>query len=69
MHTVHLDDVAGAMWAVAKWIAPIGRAEANKLAGESIPYWAPEKKELVQNLEGHIPKDKSVVAPLFNLVG
>ncbi|KAG8899046.1 hypothetical protein FRB99_006963 [Tulasnella sp. 403] len=68
MHTVHLDDVAGAMWAAANWMGPLGRAEANKIAGETIQFWAPEKKELIKDLEGHPPKDQGPIAPLFNIV-
>lgn len=68
MHTIHLDDVAAAMWAVAQWMGSVGRAQANTLAGETLRFHAPEKKELLKDLEGHLPKDKDPVAPLFNLV-
>lgn len=56
------------MWAIAEWIRPIGRAKANELAGEAIRFYAPEKAGLLEGLEGHLPKGKDPVVPLFNLV-
>lgn len=67
-NTVHLDDVAGSAWALAKWIEPLGRAKADEIAGETLRFHAPDKKDLVKDLEGHLPKDKDPVAPLFNVV-
>ncbi len=68
MHTIHYEDVVGAMWAVANWMAQTGRAKANEIAGETLKFYPPEKKELVAELEGHLPKDSDPVAPLFNIV-
>lgn len=38
VHTVHVEDVAGAVWRCAEWIAPLGRQQADSLAGEKIPF-------------------------------
>ncbi|OBZ75658.1 3-hydroxyisobutyrate dehydrogenase, mitochondrial [Grifola frondosa] len=37
-HTVHIDDVVGALWACAEWMAKIGRKEADAIAGEEIVF-------------------------------
>ncbi|KAG6854958.1 hypothetical protein C0991_009781 [Blastosporella zonata] len=66
-NTVHVDDVAGAAWACAEWIAPLGRAEANVLAGEEIVFHNDKKK--VKEVEGMPPHDQKLICPLFNLVG
>jgi len=68
MHTVHTLDVAGAMLAAADWMAATGRAKANELAGETLYFHAPERKDLLGDLQGHLPKGKDPVAPLFNVV-
>ena len=65
-HTVHVEDVAGAAWACAQWIASHGRKEANQLAGEVIHFH--NEKSKVKEVEGTRPHDEKVVAPLFNLV-
>ncbi|KAG8891103.1 hypothetical protein FRB98_000112 [Tulasnella sp. 332] len=64
---VHMDDVVGALWAVAEWIRPIGRAKANELAGETIKFYPPEKASLLEGLEGHLPKGHDPTVPFFNL--
>lgn len=39
MHTVHVEDVAGAFWACAEWMDRVGgRAKADEIAGEEIPF-------------------------------
>ena len=67
MNTVHVADVAGAAWALAQWMAGLGRTEADSLAGEVI---IPNDKSKVKEGEGHNLPDlsKKLVAPLFNLV-
>ncbi|KDQ13201.1 hypothetical protein BOTBODRAFT_56260 [Botryobasidium botryosum FD-172 SS1] len=66
INTVHVDDVSRALWAVAKWIEPLGREAADRLAGEKM-YFANEKGK-VKDVEG-VPAPEDVpVAPLFNLV-
>ncbi|KAG8865310.1 hypothetical protein FRB96_000200 [Tulasnella sp. 330] len=67
INTVHMDDVVGALWAVAEWIRPIGRAKANELAGETIKFYPPEKASLLEGLEGHLPKGHDPTVPFFNL--
>ena len=67
MHTVHVDDLAVAAIALAKWIEKEGRKQADALAGEEIP---PNDKSKVkvaeaQNLPEH---GKKIIAPVFNLV-
>lgn len=65
-HTVHIDDVAGGMWACAQWMAPLGRKEANSLAGEAILFHNDKSK--ASEVEGMPAPDKKLIAPLFNLV-
>ncbi|KAF5386875.1 hypothetical protein D9615_001683 [Tricholomella constricta] len=65
-NTIHIDDVAGASWACAEWMAPLGRAAANSLAGEELIFHNDKKK--VKEVEGMPPHDQKLVAPLFNLV-
>lgn len=67
MNTVHVVDVAGAIWALAEWMAKLGRKEADSLAGEDI---ISNDKSKVKEGEGHnLPEyGKKLVAPLFNLV-
>ncbi|KAJ7043259.1 hypothetical protein C8F04DRAFT_1207716 [Mycena alexandri] len=65
-HTVHAEDVAGAMWALAEWMAPKGRKEADALAGELIIFH--NEKSKAASVQGMPPADKKLVAPLFNLV-
>lgn len=65
-HTVHVDDVASALWACAEWMANVGgRAKADELAGEEIP-WHNDKSKLAEVSE-IVPPDRKVVAPLFNV--
>ncbi|KIP09250.1 hypothetical protein PHLGIDRAFT_116504 [Phlebiopsis gigantea 11061_1 CR5-6] len=64
-NTVHVDDVVGAMWAVAQWMGQIGRKEANSIAGEEIVYKAEKNKTTT---EGMAPPDQKCIAPLFNIV-
>ena len=62
---MHSDDFAGAMWACAEWIAPLGRAEADRIAGEVI--WPNEKSKVKDMEDATDPKEK-IIAPLFNIV-
>ena len=66
MNTVHVDDVSVTLWTCAEWIGKLGRAEADKLAGEEI-YFHNEKSK-VSEVQGTPPADVKVIAPLFNLV-
>ena len=66
MHTVHVDDIAGALWASAQWMVPLGREKANAAAGVAIPFRNKESK--VKEVTGAPTPDKKVVVPVFNLV-
>jgi len=66
INTVHTEDVAGASWAVAEWMAKLGRAEADRVAGEDI-YFANDKDK-VKDVKGAPAPSEKLVAPLFNLV-
>jgi hypothetical protein len=66
-NTVHVDDVAGASWACAQWMAGLGREAANTRAGEQVVFHNDKKQ--VQEVEGMPAHDQKLVAPLFNLVG
>ena len=63
---VHVDDVAGASWALAEWMGKIGRKEADAIAGEEIVFH--NEKSKVAEVEGMAPANKKCIAPLFNLV-
>ena len=65
-HTVHVDDIAGAMWAAAEWMAKTGRKEADVLAGEEILF--KNEKSKIDEAEGMVAPSKKVIAPLFNIV-
>ncbi|PCH38678.1 hypothetical protein WOLCODRAFT_23505 [Wolfiporia cocos MD-104 SS10] len=65
VHTVHATDVAGAFWACAEWMHRVGgRAKADELAGEEIPFRNDKK---AAEIEGVISPETRVVAPLFHL--
>ncbi|CAK5279377.1 unnamed protein product [Mycena citricolor] len=66
MNTVHAEDVSGALWACAQWMAPLGRKEADILAGESILFH--NSKSKVSEVAGMPNPDKKLIAPIFNLV-
>ncbi|KAF8644141.1 hypothetical protein AX16_008668 [Volvariella volvacea WC 439] len=65
-NTIHADDVAGAAWACANWMAGLGRQAADAAAGEVIPFHNDKAK--VKEVEGMPPHNAKIVAPLFNLV-
>ena len=64
-NTVHVDDVAGALWVSAQWMTQMGRKEANSIAGEEIIFKAEKNKIQV---EGMAPAEPKCIAPLFNIV-
>jgi len=67
-NVTHNTDVAAALWRCATWIDEIGgRQKADELAGENIR-WHNEKKH-VGEVDGIVPHNVGVNAPLFNLVG
>ena len=59
-------DVAGAMWALAEWMARTGRKEADAVAGEKIPFKNDKRK--AKEVDGVLDKDVQCIAPLFNIV-
>jgi len=66
VHTVHVEDVAGAIWACAVWMNQQGREQAIALAGETIPFH--NEKSKAKEVDGMVSPDEQPVAPLFNLV-
>ncbi|EJF65716.1 hypothetical protein BD309DRAFT_944311 [Dichomitus squalens] len=64
-HTVHVEDIAGAMWAAAEWMAKTGRKEGDALAGEEIVF--KNEKSKASEVEGVVAPTQKVVAPLFNI--
>ncbi|CAE6478601.1 hypothetical protein ACGC1H_003020 [Rhizoctonia solani] len=66
MNTVHVDDVAGAMWACAKWMAERGRSQADAEAGEELHFFNDKSK--ISEISFAPPATSVPVAPLFNLV-
>lgn len=65
-NTVHVNDVAGAAWAAAKWMAPLGREAANGQAGVELACHIPQSEP--PKTDEAIPKSQKVVAPVFNVV-
>ncbi|EAU88398.2 hypothetical protein CC1G_05164 [Coprinopsis cinerea okayama7 len=65
-NTIHVDDVAGAAWAAAGWMAKLGRKAADEAAGEEILFHNDKKK--IKEFENIVPHDQKVIAPLFNVV-
>ncbi|KAH7889931.1 hypothetical protein F5I97DRAFT_1941146 [Phlebopus sp. FC_14] len=66
VHTVHVQDVAGALWACAVWMELHGRKEADKLAGTKILFH--NDKHKVKEVEGTCSSEFRPIAPVFNLV-
>jgi hypothetical protein len=66
IHSTHVYDVAGGMWACAQWMVPLGRKQADTLAGEKILFH--NDKGNIKSIEGVAPYDKKLIAPMFNLV-
>ncbi|KAJ3556532.1 hypothetical protein NM688_g1975 [Phlebia brevispora] len=64
-HTVHVEDVAGSMWACAEWMSKTGRKEADSIAGEEILFKNDKNKAKV--VEGMVDPGQKCVAPLFNI--
>lgn len=67
LNCVHIEDIAGAMWAAALWMDPLGRKQANALGGEEILFL--NDKKSVIDIPGVVPFETKLVAPLFNIVG
>lgn len=66
VHTVHVEDVAGAMWACAQWMASVGgRTEADAIAGEELVF--KNDKSKADEIEGMVPHNVKVIAPVFNI--
>lgn len=63
---VHVEDVAGGMWACAEWMAKLGRKDANSIAGEEIVF--KNDKSKAKEVEGMAPPEQKCIAPLFNIV-
>lgn len=66
INTVHTDDVAAGAFAVAQWMSKIGRAEADKIAGEDIAFTMDKAK--AAGIPGEPGPKEKVIVPLFNLV-
>lgn len=67
-NVTHNSDVSAALWRCATWIDEVGgREKAEVLAGEVL-HWHNEKKHVSQ-VEGMVPHNITVKAPLFHLSG
>ncbi|KAI0811244.1 hypothetical protein BC629DRAFT_1732276 [Irpex lacteus] len=68
-HTVHVEDVAGALFACAEWISRLGYDQALATAGEDIICLGDKKKlrEFKSTVELLVDPDKTVRAPSFNI--
>lgn len=66
LNSTHVEDIAGAMWAAALWMDPLGRKQANALAGEEILFLNDKSK--VKDVPGVVPYETKLIAPLFNIV-
>ena len=80
-HTIHGTDLAAALVALAQWISPLGRRQANAIAGSPLspcrplPGWVPfgSKGSAAHALdqteiEGLAPRTATMTASLFNVV-
>ncbi|CCA73720.1 hypothetical protein PIIN_07675 [Serendipita indica DSM 11827] len=64
-NTIHIYDLAGAIWACAQWIADKDRATANALAGDILP---PSGDKDVPNVPDAVPKSAGgILVPCFNI--
>ncbi|KZT57458.1 hypothetical protein CALCODRAFT_496101 [Calocera cornea HHB12733] len=68
LNTVHTDDISGACWEAAMWMASVGRSAAIDQAGVPMYYGNDPGKEFPQGLPAVVPPDQAPKAPLFNLV-
>ncbi|PPQ64027.1 hypothetical protein CVT24_009401 [Panaeolus cyanescens] len=65
-NTIHVEDVSGAAWACANWIATRGRKAADEAAGEVIHFH--NEKNKTKEVDGMRPHNEKIVAPVFNIV-
>lgn len=56
------------MFSAANWIAAIGRAEANRLAGETFPHFAGKERSAEKQADTLLSVAAKPVAPYFNIV-
>lgn len=54
------------MWALAGWMAGLGRKEADAIAGEEILF--KNDKSKAKKVDGMVSPDTKCIAPLFNIV-
>jgi hypothetical protein len=66
INTTHIDDLANAAWELCKWMEPLGREQANKIAGEAL-YFANDRDK-VKAVPELISPTQVPIAPLFNIV-
>ncbi|EIW85380.1 hypothetical protein CONPUDRAFT_98379 [Coniophora puteana RWD-64-598 SS2] len=66
INTIHVDDVAGGLWACANWIKGVGRKQADIEAG--VPVLFHNDKAKVAEVEGTVSPKENPIAPVFNLV-
>ncbi|EJT98406.1 hypothetical protein DACRYDRAFT_24484 [Dacryopinax primogenitus] len=66
LNTVHTDDISGACWKVAMWIATVGRNTAIAQAGVAM-YFANDEERFPPGLPGVVPPDEAPRAAFFNL--
>lgn len=64
LHTLHSHDLASGLWALAQWMAPLGR-ENTTTVSNPIPCLLASSETLP---DGMPPRDAVVTAPFFNLV-
>ncbi|PWN36700.1 uncharacterized protein FA14DRAFT_117274 [Meira miltonrushii] len=79
LHTLHSRDWCRGAWKAAEWMSSRSREEANKIAGESLPYIKPkdvgkigevvDKSKSAENasIENICLPEKTPIAPVFNL--
>jgi len=80
-NTVHNEDYSAAQWALAEWMASLGRTQGDKLAGSPLPPCRPLPSYIsfsssgpatsewdTKEIEGLAPRTKMLRAPLFNIV-
>jgi hypothetical protein len=60
--------VSAALWRCAVWIDEIGGREKGDVIAGEVLHWHNDKKHVGQ-VEGVVPHNVTVKAPLFHLVG
>jgi hypothetical protein len=83
MYTVHIDDVAQALYLTSLWLMATDRKEQLKVAGTDVPFSfaaptsrfsvgalkkSPSFSDMWETVEGVVPESTTVTIPMFNVI-